>query len=111
VLPLTGASDVVAAGDLPFQGQYTVDLAQIASTADGSTPVGLRKGDRLKLTLQAVDDRGDLPGESCVSEPLVLEISDESGVLSAISEADERSEERLTEIIKQQLGIGESNGP
>ena len=27
--------------------------------------------------------------------------------LAAISEADERSEERLTEIIKQQLGIGE----
>jgi hypothetical protein len=27
-------------------------------------------------------------------------------VLAAISEADERSEQRLTDIIKQQLGIG-----
>jgi hypothetical protein len=41
-------------------------------------------------------------------DPLVLEISDESGVLAAISEADPRSEERLTDIIKRQLGIGES---
>jgi hypothetical protein len=29
-------------------------------------------------------------------------------VLAAISEADERSEQRLTDIIKRQLGIGES---
>ena len=67
----------------------------------------LAKGDRLRLTVEAVDYRGNLPGESYLSDPLVLEISDESGVLSAISEADERSEERLTDIIKQQLGIGE----
>jgi hypothetical protein len=38
----------------------------------------------------------------------VLEISDESGVLAAISEADPRSEEKLTDIIKRQLGIGET---
>ena len=66
------------------------------------------KGDRLKLTLEAVDYRGDAPGESYLSDPLVLEISDEAGVLAAISEADQRSEQRLTDIIKEQLGIGES---
>jgi hypothetical protein len=68
----------------------------------------LAKGDRVKLTLQVVDFRGDAEGRSYYSDPLVLEISDESGVLAAISEADERSEQRLTDIIKRQLGIGES---
>jgi hypothetical protein len=111
VLPLGAEADLILARDLPLDGQYTVDLAALSTDANGSADVQLAKGDRLKLTLQAVDYRGDLPGQSCVSEPLVLEISDESGVLSAISEADERSEERLTEIIMQQLGIGESSSP
>ena len=68
----------------------------------------LAKGDRVKLTLEVTDFRGDAAGASYFSDPLVLEISDESGVLAAISEADERSEQRLTDIIKRQLGIGES---
>ena len=68
----------------------------------------LAKGDRVKLTLKVTDFRGDSAGTSYYSDPLVLEISDESGVLAAISEADERSEQRLTDIIKRQLGIGES---
>lgn len=82
----------------PVRGTYALDLA----------PLMLAKGDRLKLTLAITDYRGDTPGESYLSDPLILEISDESGVLAAISEADERSEQRLTDIIKKQLGIGES---
>lgn len=88
----------VLADGLPLVGQYELDLA----------PLNLEKGDRLKLTLEAIDYRGELTGESYSSDPLILEVSDESGVLAAISEADERSEQRLTDIIKQQLGIGES---
>ncbi len=83
---------------LPLRSQYQFDLS----------PLKLVKGDRLRLELEIVDYRGDQPGESYLSDPLVLEVSDESGVLAAISEADERSEKRLTDIIKQQLGIGES---
>ena len=82
----------------PVRGTYELNLA----------PLTLVKGDRLKLTLDITDHRGDAPGMSYLSDPLILEISDESGVLAAISEADERSEERLTDIIKKQLGIGES---
>jgi hypothetical protein len=67
------------------------------------------KSGRLSLGLvSTLDYRGDLPGESYPSDPLVLEISDEAGVLAAISQADEKSEQRLTDIIKQQLGIGET---
>ena len=93
-----------ATGDkLPLAGHYPLKLAGL------KLPRGpLQKGDRLKLVLEATDDRGALPGVSAAGEPLILEISDESGVLSAISEADTKSEERLTDIIKRQLGIGES---
>jgi hypothetical protein len=38
---------------------------------------------------------------------VILEVSDESGVLAAIGEADTRTEERITEIITKQLGIGD----
>jgi len=83
---------------LPLEGQCVVDLSQL----------GLKKGDRLKVELEIVDYRGEMPGKPTRSDSLVLEITDESGVLAAVSEADERSEKQLTDIIKRQLGIGES---
>lgn len=108
-LPLLDGSEPVLADKLPLMGSYELDLAAIQVEQDGQQiPAELAKDDRLKLTLETIDFRGDIPGESYQSDPLVLEISDESGVLAAISEADERSEQRLTDIIKQQLGIGES---
>lgn len=88
---------------LPLDASFTLSLS----------PLKLTKGDRLRITLEVCDYRGENEageptGERYQSDPLVLEISDESGVLAAISEADERSEQRLTDIIKRQLGIGES---
>ena len=88
---------------LPAQGKFALTLS----------PLKLIKGDRIKIVLEVADYRGENDAGQPVgtlfqSEPLVLEISDESGVLAAISEADQRSEERLTDIIKRQLGIGES---
>lgn len=100
VLPLSGGK--IVSPNLPVTGYHDLSLASL------KFPKGpLVKGDRLKVTLEVVDYRGRLPGVSYLSDPLVLEISDESGVLAAISEADARSEERLSDIIKQQLGIGE----
>jgi hypothetical protein len=97
--PLTGPA-------LPVRGQYAVPLAGLK----------LAKGDRVKLTLEATDyrgenEQGERAGSVQASEPLVLEISDESGVLAAITEADPRSEEQLNEIIKRQLGIGDDSQP
>lgn len=102
-LVILPAEKPVLSGQLPISGSYPLQLA----------PYKLGKGDRLKLTLHICDYRGTteagLPtGQTIKTDPLVLEISDESGVLAAISEADERSEQRLTDIIKRQLGIGES---
>lgn len=88
--------------ELPANGKFALNLAQL------KLPKPLEKGDRARLVVVAVDDRGDLPGREAQSEPLLLEISDESGVLSAISEADQQSEERLNEIIRRQLGIGDT---
>jgi hypothetical protein len=96
----------LAAQSLPLRGQYALPL----------TGLKLAKGDRVKLTLEATDyrgenEQGEPTGLVQSSEPLVLEISDESGVLAAIAEADPRSEEQLNEIIKRQLGIGEESQP
>jgi hypothetical protein len=41
-----------------------------------------------------------------LTEPLLLEVTDEAGVLAAITEVDEQSEQRLGETIQQQLGVG-----
>jgi hypothetical protein len=83
---------------LPVVGGYRLDLAEL----------DLVKGDQLVLTLEATDDRGKLEGRRSESEPMIVDVSDESGVLAAISEVDEQSEERITDLIRRELGIGES---
>ena len=89
---------LVAAESLPWRIDYPLDLA----------PLQLAKGDRLKITLEVTDERGASPGQQRQAAPLVLEISDEAGVLAAVSESDKQSERELNELIKQQLGIGEA---
>jgi hypothetical protein len=97
-IPVTQAKQVIQGAKLPWNGKRTIDLA----------PLKLAKGDQLSIVLEVTDYRGDRPGATFVSEPAILEISDEAGVLSAVLEADQRAEERLSEIIKRQLGIGEA---
>ncbi len=79
-------------------GRYTLDLG----------PLLLSKGDQVRVTLEAVDFRGDHPGTPAQSEPLVFQVTDESGILAGLIEADEKSAKMLDEIIEKQLGIGES---
>ena len=69
-------------------------------------PLGLRKSDRLTLVLEAFDARGELPGRSSTSDPVVLDVTDERGVIDAMNELDERSARQLDQIIEEQLGIG-----
>jgi hypothetical protein len=79
------------------QGRYPLDLSALK----------LVKGDQLKITLEARDFRGDLPGKTATSEPLVLHVTDERGVLAAMTESDQRSAKQMDAIIQRQLGIGE----
>jgi hypothetical protein len=115
--PATAITPEIHHYEILRTGQATGEPARSASVtgnyALSLSPLKLMKGDRLKLTLEVTDYRGENDtaqplGVADLSDPLVLEISDEAGVLAAISQADPHSEERLTEMIKRQLGIGES---
>jgi hypothetical protein len=80
-----------------LRGRLELDLA----------PFGLAKGDQVRVTLEAVDYRGDHPGTPVQSEPVVFHVTDESGILAGLVEADEKSARQLDEIIQRQLGAGE----
>jgi hypothetical protein len=86
---------------LPLSGSYVLDLASLA----------LAKGDRLKVALEVTDYRGENeagpPAERALSDAVVLEVSDERGVLAAIMQADQRTEAQLSEIIRRQLDVGQ----
>ena len=90
--------EVIPSTELPMDAVYALDLSAFE----------LAKGDRLKLELEAVDYRGENQGQAYRGDPLYLLVSDESGVLSAISESDEKSEKQLSDIIRRELGIGDS---
>ncbi|MEW4561886.1 hypothetical protein AB1K70_05130 [Bremerella sp. JC770] len=81
-----------------LEGDFALDLS----------PWTLEVGDRVEVTLLATDFRDnaqEMPGQS---DPINLEIGDESTVLAAIAEADKQSEQMLSELIQQQLGLGET---
>jgi len=99
-------ADAPAAGRAPteLRDAYRLPLAAFA----------LHKGDRVKLVLEARDARGqngpegEVPAARSHSEPLMLEVSDESGVLAAIAEADAQAAEALSELIQRQQSVGET---
>jgi hypothetical protein len=70
------------------------------------TPLEAVKGDQVKLTLQAVDFRGKRPGGETASEPLVLEVTDEQGILAAMAETDRESARQLQTMIERQIDVG-----
>ena len=80
-----------------LRGRHTLDLK----------PLGLAKGDEVRVTLEAVDFRGDLAGMSGRSDSILFTVTDESGILAGLIEADEKSARQLDQIIQRQLGIGE----
>jgi hypothetical protein len=80
-----------------LRGRHVLDL----------TSLGLAKGDEVRVTLQAIDYRGDQPGASATSDSILLTVTDESGILAGLIEADEKSARQLDQIIQRQLGIGE----
>lgn len=89
---------------LPLADKASINLANLQLDPQRGP---LAKGDRLKVVLLAQDDRGG-PGETFRSEPIIIEISDDLGVLSAVGEADPQAAQRIDEILKRELGIGEA---
>lgn len=86
----------IAREAMPVREAYELDLSALS----------LQKDDQVRLTLQVSDYRGEGEGQVAQSEPIVLEVTDESGILAAISESDERSARQLDAIIERQLGVG-----
>lgn len=81
-----------------LRGSYKLQLAALK----------LVKGDEVRITLEAIDYRGREAGKSAKSEPLILQVTDESGILAGLVEADQKSSRQLDAIIQRQLGIGET---
>jgi len=80
-----------------LRGRFALDLG----------PLAVAKGDEVRVTLEAIDFRGPEPGSSARSDPIVFQVTDESGILAGLADADEKSARQLDQIIQRQLGIGE----
>ncbi len=78
-------------------GVYRMDLE----------PLGLAKGDQLRVTVQATDYRGPREGKVSLSEPLVFQVTDQQGILAAITEADRQLVNEYKEMIERQIDVGE----
>jgi len=81
---------------IPKSGVYRLPLSTLK----------LVKGDQLKLTLEATDYRGDQPGKTTKSDPLVLQITDESGIMAALGETDLRAAHQMDVLIQRQTQTG-----
>jgi hypothetical protein len=81
---------------LPLAGVYRLPLDQFK----------LAKGDQVRLILEATDYRGDDPGKSAKSDPVVLQITDETGILAALSETDRHAYDQMNVLIQRQTQTG-----
>ena len=95
-LSKSGSADWVSGDRLPLEGVATVKL-------DG---LGLTLGDQVRLIARAVDYRGNAAGQMAESDPILLEVTDERGILVGLLESDERSVEQLDAIIDRELTVG-----
>lgn len=95
-LSTSGNADWVGGDRLPLEGVATVKLAGL----------GLQQGDQVRLVVRAVDYRGDAAGQQAESEPILLDVTDERGILAGLLESDERSLEQLDAIIDRELTVG-----
>lgn len=80
-----------------LRGEYHLDLGKYK----------LIKGDELKVMFIAWDYRGSLEPQKSYSEPLILSVTDQQGILSGLLQTDEESAKQLDAIIRRELGIGE----
>jgi len=131
VLPTASPSlDIEASDDLglgrivlrqvivPAQGQpiefssEVVDLAGSAREYHQTTKLGLadmtlEPGDRVELTVEAFDYRGQIAGQSAVSPAIVLEVIDRQALLENLLERDRALDQKLKQVIEAELEIGD----
>ncbi len=83
-------------GKLPLKGTYQLALE----------PYKLAKGDQARIIVEATNYRGDLAGATSRSEPIILQITDLSGVLAALSDTDRQAYEQMNQLIQRQSQTG-----
>jgi len=87
----------------------TLDTGPGRQFAFDLRPLGLVKGDRVRVTLKAVDSRGAGSGKAGLGdEPLLFRVTDERGIRAMIAAEDLQSARELDKMIRWQLGIGGS---
>jgi len=96
LLSKAGGTGWVGGDRLPLEGVATVKLAGL----------GLAVGDQVRVIARAIDYRGDAAGQAAESERILLEVTDERGILAGLLESDERSVEQLDAIIDRELTVG-----
>lgn len=98
IVPLlpAAAEGYVGRDRLPLSGSTPLPLAALK----------LRKGDQVKISLRATDYRGEHEGRTAVSDPVMLDVTDEPGLLAAISESDQLSARQIDAILERQLQVG-----
>jgi hypothetical protein len=102
--PASGAVEIRREGDPPLVGAALPHAGKVAVPLGG---YGLKKGDFVRVTIEAVDFRGPTPGQTATSAPIDFSVTDENGVLEALQRADTQAAEELKTIIEDQLRVGE----
>jgi len=93
---LPAAAPPLVGEALPATGSFFVPLADL----------GLRKGDFVRVFVEAVDYRGTTPGQPASSPPIELTVTDENGVLEALQASESQAAQELQSIIEEQLRVG-----
>lgn len=97
----------VAVVEMPAAGWVGVDSLPLkGSVAVPIKALGVKKGDQVRVTLQATDHRGDAEGRTISSDPILVDVTDEPGLLASLYESDERGARQLDAILERQLQTG-----
>jgi hypothetical protein len=117
---IRGGADADAAADSPspavrvveVRGDSAPPLVGEALPAAGAVALplaefGLRKGDFVRVTVEAVDYRGPAAGQAAVSGAIDLAVTDETGVLAALESTESQAAQELQTIIDDQLRVGD----
>ena len=87
------------------------DKDQPQTIVRGQLPVPLskyelQKGDEVKVTLEVVDWRGSIPGQTGQGESVTFNVTDLNGILAQTGDEDKKTAKQLDEILRRELGIG-----
>ena len=97
----------ITVAEMPAVGWVGVESLPLkGSTAIPLKTLGLKKGDQVRVTLQATDYRGDAEGRTICGDPIVVDVTDEPGLLASLYESDERGARQLDAILERQLQTG-----